>query len=309
MVTSLKQKLALSLSFLLIAFSLVSTSSVLAASKTSSSTKSSSSSSSNTTTTLPTTLSTGVTQSYNAASGVKTGMLVELAPKSSITVIPLSQKDIKNVLGVVIPTNNAAVVLTPSNASASQVLVNNSGAIQTLVSNQNGPIKSGDYLSISSLNGVAMEASQTQSTVVGRAEGNFDGKTAVSSVTQIKNSLGKTVTVTLSSIPMEIDVTHNPTFKKATKSDYVPGFIGKIVFQVTSKNVSAARVYIAMVIIFGLTILSSNMIFGGLKGGMIAVGRQPLSKKSIIFSLAQTVAVAMAIFGGGIAAIYMFLKV
>jgi len=51
------------------------------------------------------------------------------------------------------------------------------------------------------------------------------------------------------------------------------------------------------------------MLFGGIRGGMIAVGRQPLSKKSITISLIQTVFFALAIFVGGIAGLYTFLKI
>jgi hypothetical protein len=254
-------------------------------------------------------LSSGVTQSYDASSAVKTGMLVQLDPKNLTTVIPLTEATIKNVLGVVIPSLSATIVLTPSNASMTQVLVNNTGELEVLVSNQNGPIAVGDYLDISSLDGIAMTASTTESTVVGRADGAFNGKTNVIGSMTVKNSLGKMVTVNIARIPVHIAVTHNPIFKKASKSDFVPGFIGKIVFQVTSKTDSAARVYIAIVILFGLIILTANMLFGGIRGGMIAVGRQPLSKKSITISLIQTVFFALAIFVGGIAGIYMFLKI
>lgn len=302
----MKQKLRLVAFILILALNLAPTMPVLAATSKS---KSSSATASSSEPPVPTeNISSGVTQSYDASGSVKTGMLVMLDPKSSTTVIPLTQAKVKAVLGVVIPSGNATVVLTPSNASPSQVLVSTTGELATLVSSQNGPIAAGDYLSISSLSGIAMEASPTQSTVVGRAEEGFDGKTNVIGTMQVKNSLGNQVTVTIGAIPVQINVTHNPLFKKKTQSDYVPGFIGKIVFQVTSKNVSAARVYIAMVILVGLIILTANMLFGGLRGGMIAVGRQPLSKKSIMVSLIQTVFFAMAIFIGGIAGLYFFLK-
>jgi len=314
-----KQKTRLLTTGLFIGLSLIACAGQAAAAKSaaSTSTKSSSSfttsSSSKSSSAAPsyetTNLSSGVTQSYNAAASVKTGMLVQLDPKNLSTVIPLTEATIKNVLGVVIPSQSASIILTSSSATTTQVLVNNTGELEALVSNQNGPIASGTYLDISSLDGVAMAASTTQTTVVGRADSAFSGKTGVIGSMQVKNSLGKIVTVNIGRIAVHISVTHNPIFKKASKSDYVPGFIGKIVFQVTSKNDSAARVYIAIVILVGLIIFCANMLFGGIRGGMIAVGRQPLSKKSITISLIQTVFFALAIFVGGIAGLYTFLKI
>jgi hypothetical protein len=286
-----KQKIKLVLTTLVALTTLASVGQAAAVStKSSTSTKSTSASSStskNASAPTTSTLSNDVTQSYDAEASVKTGMLVMFNPKDKTTVVPLTEADIKQLLGVVIPTTNATIVLTPSNASPSQVLVDSTGEEETLVSDQNGPIKSGDYLGI---------------------EATFNGRNGVLDKMQVKNSFGQSVTVDIGSIPVDIGITHNPTFKKQAKSDYVPGFIGKIVFQVTSKNVSAAHVYIAIVILFGLIILTSNMLFGGLKGGMIAVGRQPLSKKSITISLIQTTFFAMAIFVGGIVGIYTFLK-
>jgi hypothetical protein len=307
-----KQKIKLVLTTLVALTTLASVGQAAAVStKSSTSTKSTSASSStskNASAPTTSTLSNDVTQSYDAEASVKTGMLVMFNPKDKTTVVPLTEADIKQLLGVVIPTTNATIVLTPSNASPSQVLVDSTGEEETLVSDQNGPIKSGDYLGISAIAGISMEANNTQPTVVGRAEATFNGRNGVLDKMQVKNSFGQSVTVDIGSIPVDIGITHNPTFKKQAKSDYVPGFIGKIVFQVTSKNVSAAHVYIAIVILFGLIILTSNMLFGGLKGGMIAVGRQPLSKKSITISLIQTTFFAMAIFVGGIVGIYTFLK-
>src|SRR6185312_15415943 len=109
-------------------------------------------------------ISSGVTQSYNAdTSVVQTGMLVELKPKDPTTVVPLPDSDIKHMLGVVVPQNNAAIVLTPQNVTTQQVLVATTGHYNVLATNQNGPIKVGDYLTISALDGVAMKASEAQS--------------------------------------------------------------------------------------------------------------------------------------------------
>jgi len=50
------------------------------------------------------------------------------------------------------------------------------------------------------------------------------------------------------------------------------------------------------------------VMYSGIRSGMIAVGRNPLSKKSIIRSLIQTVIAGLIIFLAGVFAVYLLLK-
>jgi len=297
----------LTVSLLLVVCALFSTIPAGATSKSTSKTSSNSSSSSSSSKTTTTDLSSGVARSYNAAATVQIGMVVQNDPKKATTVIPLSQKNIKQLLGVVIPNENATIVLTPDDVSQQQVLVSTTGTLNVLVSNQNGAIKSGDYISISSLDGIAMKAGDDQDLTLGRADAGFDGKQNVIGTMQVKNSLGQNVTVSIGRVLIDVGVTHNPSFHKSN-SDYLPGFIGRIVFEVTSKQVSAARVYFAMLLLIGLIVITANMLYGGVRGSMIALGRNPLSKKSITLGLLKTALIASSIFVGGVAGIYFFLK-
>lgn len=251
-------------------------------------------------------ISAGVTHSYNAETSVQVGMVVELKKSDTTTVIPLSEKNIKNMLGVVIPSSNATIVLSPENVKQQQVLVGTSGQFSVLVSNQNGRIKSGDYITISSIEGVAMRADDGQALVLGRAGGDFNGTTNVIGSVQLKDSLGKQVAVSLSRIPVEVNITHNPAFQKSI--DYVPGFLAKVAITVSNKPVSAARIYLSLIILFITMVISGNMLYSGVRSGMNAVGRNPLSKKSIIKSLIQTVFAGLIIFVVGVLAVYLLLK-
>lgn len=254
----------------------------------------------------PVDISAGVTHSYNADTTVQTGMLVELKKTDTTTVIPLSEKNIKNMLGVVIPNTNATIVLTPENVKQQQVLVGTSGLFNVLVSNQNGRIKSGDYITISAIDGVGMRADDGQALVLGRAGGDFNGTTNVIGSVQLKDSLNKNVAVSLSRIPVEVNITHNPSFTK--NIDYVPGFLAKVAVTVAKKPVSAARIYLSLAILIITMVLAGNMLYSGIRSGMIAVGRNPLSKKSIIKSLIQTVFAGLIIFVVGVLAVYLLLK-
>lgn len=272
-----------------------------ASSKTSSKTSSKSSSS-----TPIQDISSGVTQSYNAGSGVELGMMVQLKPKSPNTVIPLNQSNIIDMLGVVIPSNNATIVLTPQSVTAQQVLVATSGHYIVLVSNQNGPINVGDYITISSIDGVGMKANDVQDEVLGKAAGAFNGTANVLGSTQLKSTLGTTTTVTIGRIPVDLSISHNPLFARA--ADYVPGFLSKVADSVANKPVSSARIYLSMALLLITALVTGNMLYSGVRSGMQAIGRNPLSKKSIIKSLIETVIAGLIIFVVGVLAVYLLLK-
>jgi hypothetical protein len=220
--------------------------------------------------------------------------------------VPLPESDIKAMLGVVIPQSSATIVLSPAKVTQQQVLVATSGHYEVLVSNQAGPIKVGDYVTISSLAGVGMKAGQDEAEVIGKAAGNFTGSANVIGSVKLKDTLGKELNVSIGRIPVDVNVSHNPLFQKSV--DYVPGFLAKVAVTVATHPVSAARIYLSMALLVITALVTGNMLYSGVRSGMIAVGRNPLSKKSIIRSLIQTVIAGLIIFVAGVFAVYLLLK-
>jgi hypothetical protein len=247
-----------------------------------------------------------VTQSYNADASVQVGMIVELKSKDSSTVTPLPNEDIKNMLGIVVPANNATIVLTPQDIKQQQVLVATGGRYGVLVSNQNGPVKTGDSLTISSIAGVAMKADDKQPQIVGKAASSFTGSANVISTVKLTDSTGQNANVTIGRVTLDIGIMHNPLFSRS--ADYVPTFLAKVASGIANKPVSAARIYLSLAILLITSILTGNILYSGIRSGMIAVGRNPLSKKSIIRSLFQTVIAGLIIFVAAVFAVYLLLK-
>jgi hypothetical protein len=247
-----------------------------------------------------------IAQSYNAASQVLPGMIVELKPKADNTVIPLTNNDITNMLGVVVPVNNSPIVLSPQTASAQQVLVAPSGRYNVLVSNQNGPIKSGDYLSISALAGIGMEASSTQEVVIGQATGSFNGTSGTIGTVKIKDNQGQIITVSIGAITVNVHLGSNPLFDKGNNS--LPSILDKAAVSVANKQVSSARIYLSAGVLLATIALVGSMLYAGVRSGILSIGRNPLSKKSIIRGLLQTVIIGLIIFAGGAIVAYLILK-
>jgi hypothetical protein len=251
-------------------------------------------------------LSNAVTQSYNADTSVQLGMIVKLKDKASKTVTPVSTDEIANMLGVVIPSDDATIVLTPQTTTSQQVLVATSGRFSVLVSNQNGPIKTGDFITVSSVAGIGMKADENQLEVIGKAASDFSGNANVIGTVKLKDSLGRTNSVALGRVQLDMRITHNPLFQKS--ADYVPGFLAKAATAVANKPVSVARIYLGMALLFVSSIIAGDMLYSGIRSGMIAVGRNPLSKKSIMRSLIETVIAGLIVFAVGIFAVYLLLK-
>jgi hypothetical protein len=259
-----------------------------------------------TTTTNNQDISQAVTQSYNADSSVQMGMIVNLKANDSTTVEPLSQGSINTMLGVTVAANDAALTLSPQNVKQQQVYVATYGRYATLVSTQNGPIRAGDYITISSLAGVGMKAGSDQSVVLGKATTNFSGTSNVEGSVTVKDNKGNSAKVAIGRIPVSLEVAHNPLASKAT--DYVPSFLAKTAVTVAGKPVSAARIYLGTLTLLVSALVTGNILYSGVKSGMTAIGRNPLSRKSIIRSLIQTVIAGLIIFVVGVFAVYLLLK-
>lgn len=247
-----------------------------------------------------------VTQTYNAGQNIRTGMLVQLDAKDPNTVLPVTESTASNLLGVIIPKDDSPIVLTREIVKGQQVLVSTSGNYSVLVSNQNGPIKVGDYIVISALSGIGMRAGQDQKQVVGKATSNFTGSANVISSTKLKDSSGKDNNVAIGRVDVDVRVGHNPLNQQTV--DAIPGFLLDLAVSVAGKPVSVARIYLSTAILIIAGFVTANLVYSGIRGGMIAVGRNPLSKKSIRSSLVQTVIAGLFVFASGVFAVYLLLK-
>ena len=254
----------------------------------------------------PVNITQAVTQSFNADPSVQLGMIVKLKDKDPSTVEPLTESTLTKLLGVVVAPNDSTVTITPAKATKQQVFVASSGQYVALVSNQNGAIKAGDFITASAIAGIGMKADEGQSVILGKAAGAFTGTANVIGKVALKNSLGKTTEVSLGRVMVVLDVSHNPLESKST--NYVPGFLARTAQSVTDKKVSAARIYLGLAVLALTTVITGNLVYSGVRSGMISVGRNPLSKKSIIKSLIQTVIAGLIIFIVGVLAVYLLLK-
>lgn len=250
-----------------------------------------------------------VTQGYLSDTSLQQGLIVQLKASDPNKVEPLSQSSEEEMLGVVVAPTDAPVALS-NNIDKQQTYVATYGQYDVLVSSQNGPIKAGDAVAISSLDGVGMKADGSRASILGKAVEGFDGRTMVQSSTTLKDSAGKTITVTIGRIPVNINVAHNPAYNPpSTKQEGVPSILSEAAEVVTDKPVGAVRIYASLVVLVMTVIIAGIILYSGVRSSMVAIGRNPLAKKSILRNLLQVVLIGMIIFIIGLIAVYLLLKI
>lgn len=255
-----------------------------------------------------TALAQNVTQGYGSDTTLQPGMIVQLKPGDPTKVQPLTQKSEDEMLGVVVAPTDAPVALA-SGDNTQQIYVATYGQYNVLVSNQNGTIKVGDSIAISSIAGVGMKTDGSRSSIVGKAVEAFDGKSQVQSVATLSDQQGTPKTVSIGRIEVNIDVAHNPEYTPIVAQDGVPDFLADAVQIITNKPVGSIRIYAALAILVLAFIIAAVLLYSGVRNSMTAVGRNPLAKRSIMRNLLQVVLLALIVFIIGIIAVYLLLKI
>lgn len=248
----------------------------------------------------------GSVQGYAGATPLDNGTIVQLTGKDANSVKIAEQSELQNMFGVTVDRNQLPLTLS-SGKLKNEVFVAVSGTYNVLVSTQGGSIAVGDYVTLSSLNGVAMKASTDQKTVFGRANEAFDGKGIVLGSATLKDKTsGTDQKVTLGSIPVTVDIKHNPN-DKSTKSK-LPEFLQRVGLAIAEKEVSPIRIYLSMAIAAISIIAAIAILSSGVRNSVISIGRNPMSKKSIFRALIQVILTSLVILIIGLFAVYLLLR-
>ena len=248
----------------------------------------------------------GSVQGYASDAPLDNGTIVQLTGKDANRVKIAKQAELQNMFGVVVDRNQLSVTLS-NEALQNETFVAASGTYNVLVSTQGGPIASGDYVTLSSVNGVAMKAGTEEKTVFGRANGPFDGKGITLGETTLKDVNGNTSqTVKLGSIPVTIDIKKNPN-DKSTKSD-LPEILQRVGQAIAEKEVSPIRIYLSLGITLISILAAIAILYSGVRNGVISIGRNPMSKKSIFRALLEVILTSILILIIGLFAVYLLLR-
>lgn len=244
-----------------------------------------------------------ISQGFKTDQSLQSGMIVRIKPSDSGKVEMSSSGNAQDMYGVVVSLNAAPLTLSDNNQ---QVYVAANGRFDVLVSDQAGDIKSGDYITISSLDGIGDKATSSDVYIIGRALSSFDAKTNAVSKVEIKQGNSKQ-TVNIGRVQTEIAAARNPLHK--TIDSQVPGVLQRASDVLAGKQVSSWRIYAATGFLLASVILSASLLYGGIRSAMTAIGRNPLSKNSITKGMTRVVVGGLVIFLTGVFAVYLILRI
>lgn len=245
-----------------------------------------------------------VTQGYGSDVILQRGMIVGLKKDNLRKVEPINSDQYERMHGVVVGAGDTSVILA---TDEEKIYVASGGRFDVIVSDQNGPVNVGDFVTISSLSGIGMRAGGFDPVVIGKALEGFsssDNNQVIGTAT-VKDVSGKDQKIKMGSITVDISIGKNPLQKS---DNSLPDALRRASELIAGKPVSPVRVYLSLVILAISALIAGSLIYSAVRSALIAIGRNPLSKKSIIRGLFQVVLIGLMVFLSGIFGVYLLLK-
>lgn len=235
-----------------------------------------------------------VVEGFTASQTIQPGEIVSIDDINKKTVKPTPAGGAATIYGLAVDPSDAPIALVGQD---SKVFVATTGTYQVLVSVSNGAIHTGDYISMSSVNGIGAKAEPGQTLVLGRAASSFDGANGVVTTNNGKN-IGR--------VYVNISIAKNPI---ANSDPTLPSFLRKVAYGLANKSVPVVRVYTAVLIFLISLAAALTVLYSGVRSSLIAIGRNPLSKKVIFSAMYKTVFTGLGVFIIGMAGVYLLLKI
>lgn len=201
----------------------------------------------------------------------------------------------RHVIGSVVP-------LPENTATAGKVGVASSGIISVVVSDQNGPIKKGDRITLSAIEGVGMKA-QAFGWIIGIAQADFLPSSA-SAKQLVTTGDDQQVRVALQEIPLLLSV----SYYGSEQGTGVLGWLQNAAEAIAGHDVSLERAIMAALIFAISIILLVVLIASAVKQSLIAIGRNPMANKKIAKSLVRVLGTAFGVIVVALVIVYFLLQ-
>jgi hypothetical protein len=209
--------------------------------------------------------------------GVAEGALMSLKPGDAGKVEFANLERAEQLIGVI---GEKPLIQFSDDANSVQIVTG--GVTPVLVSNLEGDIVTGDKITVSPINGVGMKAGES-GMVVGTAQADFkDMETTEHFITDVD---GKVHTIRTGLLPAQINVTFFAAVGE--RSNYLPAFLQDIANTVAGRQVSSARILIALIVLLVSFISIAVLLYASVKSSIVSIGRNPLSEGSVRKGLLQ----------------------
>lgn len=235
---------------------------------------------------------------FESEQSLERGTIVVIDGDDNDKVMPATLERIDDLYGVVVNPTDAALTIS---GETEQIFVATSGRYKVLVSTQNDSINRGDYVTVSSIEGVGMKSGDVAPIIFGRALESFDGSDRAGSA-QVGDS-----TVQIGRIEVDVLIGSNPLQRPAEAG--LPDFLRQTAEFIAREPISAERVYAATFIFIVTIVVAGSLIYSGVRNSIISIGRNPLSKRSIAKAMMQVIFFGLIVVVLGLFAVYLMLTV
>jgi hypothetical protein len=246
-------------------------------------------------------VSASLSQGYTVDSDIATGSLVSLDESGAGKVVVATPANVSRLFGVVVPPSSASISL--SGGSAKQVQVATAGTVSLLVSTAGGDVHLGDYITISPIAGVGQKVGAESTRVIGTAQTDFTADSEGTTKREIEDSRGKRE-VTIGQIPVVIAVSAY-TATEGKQPYAVPNWLQSLSNNLAGKAVSPIRIILASFILIVALVCVTVLLYAAVRNSIISIGRNPLSRGSVLRGLLQVMAVVVGILISAGVAMYL----
>lgn len=229
--------------------------------------------------------SANISHSYQSSGSVPNGSLVSLDSRESDFVEPANSDNGFQLLGVAVAGNDSLIAV---DATPGTVQVATSGSATTLVSTLNGDIHVGDLVGVSPFNGIGIKA-LPGSRVIGLAQTAFNGATSGATTEQITDKKGKTTSVKVGYIRVNIAISTNATV--VTEANL--NALQKAAKTLTGHTVSTERVAISLAVAIVALLALITLVYASIYGSIVSIGRNPLAKYAVFRTLGSVMGLAL----------------
>jgi len=239
-----------------------------------------------------------VSRAYGIQGTIQPGSLVSLVQEHGSVVEASNTNNSTRLIGVAVAASSSLIEV---NSSVGTVQVATDGTATTLVSTINGPIKVGDQVGVSPINGVGMKVGPN-SRVIGLAQASFSSSSSGASQEQVTDTKGGTKTVTVGFIPIGIAIgtTNQGTQQETGLQKIAKNFLGH--------PISNVRMIVALIIAAISLASIISLIYASVYSTIISIGRNPLAKFEVMRTLTSVMGMVLIIAGIASLTIYLLLR-
>jgi len=212
------------------------------------------------------------------------GVIVSLDPNNPKDIELSSFTNSEYLLGVVTEKGSNTVTYAKNN---SQVTVSLTGEVTVYVNDANGPIKAGDFIGASWLEGVGMKAvEQDRQKLAGVALEDFDESGSID-YGSIETPDGDR--------DVKIDTIQIRLFDKegVSNAPLASSGVESFLDNIAGRSVSSLRLLIVSIVFVFSVVVAGFFVASSVKGSFTSIGRNPLASDSIYKSLTHVTFVAI----------------